>query len=102
MCNLCLEARDAVGIGTAARRGASAMSEAKGRPLPPLWKSEKALRRRTAPDVSHKAFSKASLPAPGWLSCAVRTHGDLSCSLGVWRAPLDYFISTIQSCSHCK
>lgn len=102
LCNLCLEARDAVGSSTAARRGASGMSEAEGRPLPLLRKSGKALRRRTASDVSHKAFSKASLPAPGWLSCAVRTHGDLSCSLGVWRAPFDYFISTIRSCSHCK
>lgn len=102
LCNLCLEACDVVGTSSAARRVASGMSEAKGRPLPLLRKSGKALRRRKVPDVSHKAFSKAYLPAPGRFSCAVRTHGDLSCSLGVWRAPFDYFISTIQSCSHCK
>lgn len=103
LCNLCLGARDAVGNSSASlAREESGMSEAKGRPLPLLRKSEKALRRRKVPDVSRKVFSKASLPAPGRLCCAVGTHRDVSCSSGVWRAPFDYFISPVLNYSHCK
>lgn len=65
LCNLCLEARDAVGnSSTALARGESRLSETKGRPFPLLRKSEKALRRRKVPDVSQKVFSKAALPTP--------------------------------------
>lgn len=80
-------------------REESGMSKAKGRPLPLLRKSEKALRRREVPDVPRKV-----LPCRlrGRLCCVVGTHGDVSCSLGVWRAPFEYFISTVLSCSHCK
>lgn len=96
LCNLCLGARDAGGNSCASlAREESGMSKAKGRPLPLLRKSEKVLRLKEVADSPRKVFNEASVPAPGRLCYAVGTHGDVSCSLGVWRAPFDYFISTV-------